>query len=120
MIKSREATVAQEKDLSRLATRLVNTLDDLKALDIVCIPVTQLTTIADIMIVCTAITARHAMALTNNIIIVLKKAGINVRSEGENQGEWVLIDGGDIIVHIMQAKTRAFYDLEGLWQHDEK
>ena len=103
-------------NLITLQTLLVDALDTLKALDITCIPVAQLSSVTDIMIICTATSARHAKALAYHITIILKAANIVARSEGVENAEWVLIDADDIIIHIMQAETRAFYDLEGLWK----
>lgn len=112
--------MSRAQNLTSLETLVVNALGTLKAVDITCISVAHLTSITDIMIICTATSVRHVRALAHHMIITLKTTGIVARSEGEDEGEWVLIDAGDIIVHIMQAKTRAFYNLEGLWQSNDK
>lgn len=92
------------------------TLDDLKAQDVVCLDVAGMTTIADYMVVATGTSTRHVKALADEVARRSKEAGIATRGmEGEQQAEWVLLDLGDVIVHVMQAATRKLYDLESLW-----
>ncbi len=99
---------------------IIEALEDLKAINIVVIPVAHLTTITDYMVICSGTSARHIKAIANNVITNINKAGFSESLEGEEDSEWLLIDANDVIVHIMLPKTRDFYNLEGLWQTDEK
>ena len=92
-------------------------LDDNKGTDIKDIDVTELTEVTDRIIICTATSIRHATALAERVARKLRESGIRpLTTEGANQKDgWVLIDFGDIVVHIMIAATREFYSLEKLW-----
>jgi len=103
-------------ELKQLA---INALQDLKAEDITVLDVKDKTSIADWLVVVTGSSSRHVKSLANNVIIEAKKAGKPpLGIEGENDGEWVLVDLGDVIVHVMQQQVREFYDLESLWSVD--
>lgn len=94
----------------------INALEDMKAKDITCLDVKPLTSMADYMIVCTGTSSRHLKSIAEQLVENSKKAGHQpVGIEGENGSEWVLVDLSDVIVHIMMADTRRFYDLENLW-----
>lgn len=94
----------------------VNSLDDMKGQDIVCLDVTKLTSICDYMVVVTGTSNRHLKSLATEVTVKVKEAGGEVLGmEGQNKTEWVLLDLGDVIVHIMLAATREVYDLESLW-----
>ncbi|MGB3620910.1 ribosome silencing factor [Ketobacter sp. MCCC 1A13808] len=94
----------------------INALDDMKAKDIVILDVKPLTSIADIMIVASGTSNRHVKSIAENVREKVKHAGLTpIGIEGEEAAEWVLVDLGDIIVHIMLPDTRRFYDLEKLW-----
>lgn len=100
----------QLKDLA------ISALEDLKGRDIVAIDVRALTGVTDYMVFCTGNSNRQVKSLANNVEVEAKKLGMKpLGSEGELDGEWVLVDFGDVIVHVMLAETRAFYDLERLW-----
>ena len=92
-------------------------LDEMKAQDIIILDVRKKTAIADYMIICTGRSSRHVAAIAEEIYEHLKKAGLpQLRISGQEQGEWALLDCCDVIVHVMQAETRAYYHLEELWQ----
>ncbi|MDP3704895.1 MAG: ribosome silencing factor [Legionellaceae bacterium] len=108
----------------RLST-LVKALEDIKATDIVVIDVSKQTTITDFMIICSGRASRHVKAIASHIMPIMKAAGLpTLHLSGLDSADWVLVDLGDFVVHIMQPECRTFYNLEGLWQdntiqHDE-
>lgn len=99
--------------LTKLA---VNALEDLKGQNITVLDVMKLTTVTDTMIICTGTSNRHVKSLAQNVAGDAKHAGHPpLGIEGTEQGEWVLVDLGGVVVHVMQAQARAFYQLEKLW-----
>ena len=103
-------------ELKQLA---VNALEDLKAEDITVLDVRGKTTVTDWLVIATGSSSRHVKSMANNVIVEAKDAGeAPLGSEGEVEGEWVLVDLGDVIVHIMQRQVRDYYDLESLWSID--
>lgn len=103
-------------DIEVMKQAVIDALEDIKGYDIAVMDVRKLTSMATYMIIANATSSRHAKAMANNVREKLKELGANVRgTEGEKEGEWVLVDLGDIIVHIMLPATRAYYNLEQLW-----
>ena len=96
---------------------LVNaSLDDDKAHDVVVIDLAGKTDFADFMVIATGTSQRHVATMAEHLREKIKAAGHGrVPVEGLEQGEWVLIDGGDVIVHLFKADVRKFYDLEKIW-----
>ena len=91
-------------------------LDDKKAQDIRVFAIPEGAALADNMIVATGTSDRHVSSLAQNVITTLKQNGIQVFGvEGLESGDWVLIDAGDIVVHIFQEETRRMYNIERLW-----
>jgi ribosome-associated protein len=91
-------------------------LDDIKAEDTVTIDLTGKTAIADTMIVTSGRSHRHVGAVADRVLEGLAQAGVpDVRVEGLPNCDWVLIDAGDVIVHIFRPEVRAFYNLEKMW-----
>jgi ribosome-associated protein len=95
---------------------VISALEDIKAHDIQAIDVRKMTSIFDWIIVATADSARQTKALARHVHDSLKGAGSSiVGTEGEESGDWVLVDGGDVVVHVMQPAVREYYNLEELW-----
>jgi ribosome-associated protein len=100
----------------QLSTLVVDALDDIKAQDIIRLDVRDMTTVTDYMIVASGRSNRHVKALVENVAEKAKKAGHKpIGVEGEEGGEWVLLDLQDALVHVMLPKVREFYNLEKLW-----
>jgi len=105
-----------DEHLQALREWILQELDDVKAVDVLELDIRALTQIADWMVVASGTSTRHVLALAER----LREAGVKhgqkpTGVEGDNEGEWVLMDFGDLIVHLMLPATREFYDLEGLW-----
>ena len=106
--------------LDKLVNTVVAALEDVKAHDIKVLDVTKITTLFDRMIIAGADSTRQTRALANNVQGEVKAAGGAVYGiEGGETGEWVLVDLGDVLVHIMQTTVRAYYNLEDLWAEAE-
>ena len=97
---------------------VISALEDIKAFDIVSLDVKKLTSISDFMIIASASSTRQTKALARNIKDKMSTFGVEIVGiEGETEGEWVLVDLGDIIIHIMTPTTRAYFNLEELWSN---
>jgi ribosome-associated protein len=103
-------------DIRKLQKAVVSALEDIKAHDIEVYDVRHLTSFFDRVIVASAGSARQTKALVNHLRESAREIGADIVGvEGEDTGEWVLVDMGDIVVHIMQPAVRAHYNLEELW-----
>ena len=103
-------------ELEAMKQAVVSALEDIKARDILVLDVRKLTTMTDCMIIASADSNRQTRALSNNVQEKLKALGAEVLGvEGEETGEWVLVDFGAVVVHIMQPAIREYYNLEQLW-----
>jgi ribosome-associated protein len=101
---------------NRLQHCAVNALEEIKARDITILDVRKLTSLYDTLVIASADSARQVKALAQNVRDKLKEAGAPIIGvEGVDVGEWVLIDAGDIVVHVMLPTARAYYNLEELW-----
>ncbi len=107
-------------NLNQLIKIIISALEDIKANDIEILDVTKRATIFDRMIIASAVSTRQARAIANNVNDKVKESGgMSYGTEGEGSGEWVLVDLGDVLVHIMLPAVRTHYDLEGLWSELE-
>ena len=106
--------------LNELKDLVQNSLEDLKAVDIVSIDVAGKSSMTDLLFVATGNSTRHVKSIADSVGIDAKEAGVKIiGTEGRGSAEWVLVDLNDIIVHIMLESTREFYQLEKLWEADD-
>jgi ribosome-associated protein len=106
------------KKLTTLAKKklVIEAMEDIKAHDIVAIDVRKLTSIFDWVVVASADSARQTKALSRHVRDRLKESGAHIiGTEGEESGDWILVDAGDIVAHVMQPAVRDYYNLEELW-----
>ena len=107
---------AQRPDAQETLRLILARLDDMKAEDTVTIDLTGKTSIADAMVVTSGRSNRHVTSIADSAVEGLNKAGLKgIRVEGKKNGDWVLIDAGDVIIHVFRPEVRAFYDLEKMW-----
>ena len=91
-------------------------IDGMKATNVVALEVGALTSVADIYIICSGSSSRQVMAIADHVKKEMKKSGIRpITVEGRREGKWILLDYGDVVIHIFYEPVRDFYDLEGLW-----
>lgn len=99
-----------------LLDRVRASLDDDKAEDVVVIDLEGRSSLADALVIATGRSSRHVASIAEHLARRLKDAGYGTRPvNGAQQGDWVLVDAGDIIVHVFRAEVRDYYDLEGMW-----
>jgi ribosome-associated protein len=103
-----------------LLERIRATLDDDKAEDVVVIELEGRSSLADALVIATGRSSRHVASIAEHLARRLKDAGYGTRPvNGAQQGDWVLVDAGDVIVHVFRAEVRDYYDLEGMWSVNE-
>jgi ribosome-associated protein len=99
-----------------LVKTVVAALDDMKAVNVKVMDVRKVTDVADCMVIASGNSDRHVRSIADNVVMKAKAAGFRpMGTEGERDGEWVLVDLNDVIVHVMLPRVREFYGLEGLW-----
>jgi ribosome-associated protein len=115
--KTRSTPAAVKADpVEILRKQVLAALDELKAKDVKEIDVRGKTSIADVLIIASGTSTRHVKSLADEVVRFVKKAGMMpLGVEGQREAEWVLVDLGDIIVHVMLPRIREFYGLERLW-----
>lgn len=102
--------------LEKLNKLVCDALEDIKALDIKVLDVRDMPSVMDSMIIATGTSNRHVQSLADNVLEKSREQGVRpLGIEGHQEGDWVLVDLGDVVVHIMQPDVRAFYNLEKLW-----
>lgn len=101
------------KDLNAI---ILEAMEDVKAKDIISLDVTGLSDVTDRLVIASGTSNRHVKSVANNVVVEAKINGFQpLGVEGMETGEWVLVDFGDTVVHVMQPATRSFYELEKLW-----
>lgn len=104
-----------------LLTRILDSLDEDKADDIVTIDLSGRSSLCDVIVIANGRSQRHVGAIAENLARRLKEVGYGTLPiEGLPQGDWVLIDAGDFVVHVFRPEVRTYYDLEGMWSVDER
>ena len=95
---------------------VIDKIDDLKGQDIVAIDVHGKSSITDCMIICTGTSSRHVMSIADHVMSESRHAGLMpLGIEGQSAADWIVVDLGDVIVHVMQEESRRLYELEKLW-----
>jgi ribosome-associated protein len=108
--------MTEPKSPEHMRDIILQSLDDNKAEDIVSISLQGKTTIADYMIIASGRSSRHVVGLSGHITDDLAKAGMTkVKFEGKDNGDWVLGDAGDVIIHLFRPEVREFYNIEKIW-----
>jgi ribosome-associated protein len=110
------AGLARPEAPAQALNTVLASLEDSKAEDIVSIDIQGKSSLADFMVVASGRSHRHVAAAADNLLKALKEAGVPARVEGLPAADWVLIDAGDIIVHIFRPEVREFYGIEKMWQ----
>ncbi len=101
---------------AELKQLVIDALDDLKGVNVVELDVQGLTDVMDYLVIASGTSNRHVKSLADNVLMSAKQNGHRpLGVEGQDGAEWVLVDFGDVVVHVMQPATRDFYDLERLW-----
>ena len=105
---------------NNIAKTIHKVLSDNKAKDITKINLEKKSSIADFMIICSGTSNRHVISLSNYLVEALKKENLNTLNvEGIRNGDWVLVDAGDIIIHLFRSEVREYYSLEKMWAGEE-
>ncbi|MGB6913048.1 MAG: ribosome silencing factor [Pseudolabrys sp.] len=114
-------TVSRHPTAKETLRSVLARLEEMKAEDSVVIDLTDKSSIGDYMVVTTGRSQRHVSAVADHLVKDIEAAGNSrVRIEGMRQGDWVLIDAGDVIVHVFRSEVRAFYNLEKMWSATAK
>lgn len=112
-----KAAAQRAPTLKQLRQLVIDALEDFKAIDIQEIDVSAQNPLTERFVIASGSSTRHVKSMAENLVLKAKAAGcLPLGVEGQEQAEWVLVDLNDIIVHLMLPKTRAFYNLEKLWE----
>ncbi len=107
-------------NFDELKALVINAVEDLKAFDINLVNVQGRSSVTDVLLFASGRSDRQVKSIANNVILEAKKAGIQpLGVEGLNAGDWVLVDLGDLVVHIMLPQVRDYYGIERMWEADE-
>lgn len=101
---------------SSLIEFVIDKIDDMKGRDIITLDVRDKSTITDTLIICSGNSKRHVQSIAEHVAVEAKQVGLETQGiEGQTEGEWVLVDLGELVLHVMQENAREFYQLEKLW-----
>jgi len=107
-------------EIDEIKALAINAVEDLKAFDINLVDVQGRSSVTDMLLFASGRSDRQVKAIANNVILEAKKAGIQALGvEGLNTGDWVLVDLGDIVIHVMLPQVRDYYGIERMWEADE-
>ena len=99
-----------------LKETILNSLEDIKAVNPIAIDVKNISSLTDFMVIASGTSNRHLAAMSERVLEGLKENNVSgIRIEGQGGDEWLLVDAGDVIIHLMSSDAREFYDLESLW-----
>lgn len=102
-----------------LKNKILESLENIKAVNPVAIDVKKISSLTDFMVIASGTSNRHLAAMSDKVIEGLKDCNVSgIKIEGQGGDEWLLVDAGDVIIHLMSSEARAFYDLESLWDPD--
>ncbi len=100
----------------KLKNKIINSLEDIKAVNPIAIDVTRISSLTDFMVIASGTSNRHIAAMSEHVLEDLKETNISgIKIEGQGGDDWVLVDAGDVVIHLMSVDAREFYDLESLW-----
>jgi ribosome-associated protein len=119
---SRSITISESyiSESNTLLKTILSSLDGDKAQDVISIPLAGKSTIADYMVIASGSSSRHLMAMADRLERNLKNFGTRpLGSEGGHSGDWILVDAGDVIVHLFRPEVREFYQLEKMWMDNK-
>lgn|SRR5690554_3775391 len=106
--------------IEQLRELVRNALEEIKARDITEIDVRGKSSVTDYMVIASGTSRRHVMSVAQELLEKVKEAGVRpLGTEGQEVGDWILVDLGDLVVHVMMPDARSFYDLERLWQMED-
>ena len=107
---------SKELGAAEIRALAITALEDLKALNIIALDVSEMTTVMEHMIIASGSSRRHVKALADNVVEAARDQGLRpLGMEGEETTGWILVDFGDVVVHLMSEEMRDFYELEKLW-----
>ncbi|MDX2274141.1 MAG: ribosome silencing factor [Hyphomonadaceae bacterium] len=113
---AREARIKSDIDAEAISRAVLSSLEDDKAEDILAIDIRGKSSFADMLVVASGRSARHVGALADHLTRKLKEAGVkDVRIEGMPTCDWVLVDAGDVVIHLFRPEVRTFYNIEKIW-----
>jgi ribosome-associated protein len=116
----KRAPKKKKAEQPQLLKHILKSLDDDKAEDVVTIDLEGRSSLADALVIATGRSTRHVSSMAEHIARKLKDEGYGTRPvDGAAQGDWVLVDAGDVVVHLFRAEVRDYYDLEGMWSVEE-
>ena len=104
---------------NELKNKILESLENIKAVNPIAIDVKKISSLTDFMVIASGTSNRHLAAMSDKVIEGLKDINVSgIKIEGQGGDEWLLVDAGDVIIHLMSSEARDFYDLESLWDPD--